>query len=91
MSFGIIALAGKIQLTFFQEESCQKWKNGPEWLKTLIGIFPLPEEMPNECVAKLKIKTVRIHSFTITKIININHFSTSQKLFQTTAYIYIVR
>ena len=46
----------------------------------------------NERVAKLKIKTERIllttQSFTITKIIDINHFSTSQKLFQTTAYIY---
>ena len=52
---------------------------------------PLPDEIPELCIAELKTKVVHnlitTQAVTIGRPINIERFSTSQKLYRTTAYV----
>ena len=70
------------------------WKDGPAFLKMSTIVSPLPEGMPDQCVTELKSMTQGIaHNLlvieppTIGEIIDIEHFSTKQRLFRTTAYV----
>ena len=72
----------------------QMWKNGPEWLKTAINVTPLPEEIPELCVAELKITSQgAVHNLLATQppsigeLINIQRFSSVHRLYRTTAYV----
>ena len=70
------------------------FKNGPAWLKTPIIVSPLPEDTPDQCITELKsMRQGKAHNMlvidlpTICKNIDIERFSTKQKLFRTTAYV----
>ena len=72
----------------------QMWKNGPEWLKTSINVTPLPEEIPELCVAELKTASQGVvHSLLTTQpprigqLIDIQRFSSVHKLYRATAYV----
>ena len=86
-SVGITVLARRILLS-----DNQLWKNGPAWLKTSINAMPaLPDEVPELCIAELKTKVVHnlltTQAVSIGRPINIERFSTSHKLYRTTAYV----
>ena len=71
------------------------WSNGPAWLQTTSNPSPVPEEMPESCLAELKGVTPRVvHGLLATQtytnlgdIISIQRFSTLRKLYRTTAYV----
>ena len=75
-------------LTPLELSVAQMWRNGPEWLKTSINITPLPEEIPELCVAELKTTSQgAVHNLLTTQppcigqLIDIQRFSSIQKLY----------
>ena len=74
--------------------SCLMWKDGPPWLNTPIIVSPLPEDMPDQCLTELMSTPQETgHSLLVTEpstigqIIDVERFSTKQRLFRTTAYV----
>ena len=67
------------------------WRNGPEWLRAPTNPVPLPEEIPEPCVAEMKVSSRgAVHSLLISQsprighIIDCERFSTLHKLYTVT-------
>ena len=86
------------ELTPLELSVNQMWKNGPGWLKKLINVVPalaLPDEIPDLSVAELKSNNQGVvHNLLTTQpvnrigqLIDIERFSTTQRLYQTTACV----
>ena len=74
----------------------QVWRYGPVWLGTLVDSREpaLPEEIPKPCLIELKASDqAAVHNLLTTQpecigsVIDIDRFSSSLKLYQTTAYV----
>ena len=70
------------------------WTNGPAWLKTAIEPEPTPEEVPSLCLTEAKVTSQKTaHNLLTTQLnnlgelVDIEQYSSSQKLLRTTAYV----